>query len=118
MKALIIGKLMYSRFFIFIFAITISSLSANAKDTLTGAMVSAYNTSGLLKQNRAVLRAADEDAATAASQLAPVVSWASSVSHSGSETSSYDTSGSVSISANYTVYDGGKSSLGLEAAKF
>ena len=109
---------MYSRIFIFICVITTSSLSANAKDTLTGAMVSAYNTSGLLEQNRAVLRAADEDVATAASQLAPVVSWASSVSNSGSESSSYDTSGSVSISADYTIYDGGKSSLGLEAAKF
>ena len=118
MKALIIGKLMYSRFFIFIFVITISSLSANAEDTLTGAMVSAYNTSGLLQQNRAVLRAADEDVATAASQLAPVVSWASSASHSGSDSRAYDTSASVSLSADYTIYDGGKSNLGLEAAKF
>ena len=109
---------MYSRFFIFIFVIIISSLSANAEDTLTGAMVSAYNTSGLLQQNRAVLRAADEDVATAASQLAPVVSWASSASHSGSDSSAYDTSASVSLSADYTIYDGGKSSLGLEAAKF
>ena len=102
-----------------IFVITINfSFSANAQDTLTGAMVSAYNTSGLLQQNRAVLRAADEDVATAASQLAPVISWASSVSHSGSDLSSYDTSGSVSLSANFTVYDGGKRNLGLEAAKF
>ena len=93
-------------------------MSANAKDTLTGAMVSAYNTSGLLQQNRAVLRAADEDVATAASQLAPVVSWASSATHSGSDSSAYDTSASVSLSADYTIYDGGQSILGLEAAKF
>ena len=107
------------RILILIFVITSNfSFSANAKDTLTGAMVNAYNTSGLLEQNRAVLRAADEDVATAASQLAPVVSWASSVSHSGSDSSSYDTSGSVSLSADYTIYDGGKNSLGLEAAKF
>jgi outer membrane protein len=94
------------------------SFAANAQDTLTGAMVSAYNTSGLLEQNRAVLRAADEDVATAASQLAPVVSWASSASHSGSDSSSFDTSASISLEADYTLYDGGKSSLGLEAAKF
>ena len=119
LEPLIIGKLMYSRIFIFICVITINfSFSANAKDTLTGAMVSAYNTSGLLEQNRAVLRAADEDVATAASQLAPVVSWASSVSHSDSGSSSYDTSASASLSASYTLYDGGKSNLGLEAAKF
>jgi len=110
---------MHFRIFILLFVLTNSFLvSANAKDTLTGAMVSAYNTSGLLEQNRAVLRAADEDVATAASQLAPVVSWASSVSHSGSGSSSFDTSANASLSASYTVYDGGKSDLGLEAAKF
>ena len=110
---------MYFRIFILLFVLTNSfSVSANAKDTLTGAMVSAYNTSGLLEQNRAVLRAADEDVATAASQLAPVVSWASSVSHSGSGSSSFDTSANASLSASYTVYDGGKNDLGLEAAKF
>ena len=107
------------RILILIFVSTSNfSLSAHAKDTLTGAMVSAYNTSGLLEQNRAVLRAADEDVATAASQLAPVVSWASSASHSGSDFSSFDTSGSISLEADYTLYDGGKSNLGLEAAKF
>ena len=107
------------RILILIFVITSNfSFSAHAKDTLTGAMVSAYNTSGLLEQNRAVLRAADEDVATAASQLAPVVSWASSASHSGSDISSFDTSGSISLEADYTLYDGGKSNLGLEAAKF
>jgi len=107
------------RIFILVVVITSNfSFSANAKDTLTGALVSAYNTSGLLQQNRAVLRAADEDVATAASQLAPVVSWASSASHSGSDISSFDTSGSISLEADYTLYDGGKSSLGLEAAKF
>ena len=107
------------RIFILIVIITSNfSFSANARDTITGALVSAYNTSGLLQQNRAVLRAADEDVATAASQLAPVVSWASSASHSGSDISSFDTSGSISLEADYTLYDGGKSNLGLEAAKF
>jgi outer membrane protein len=107
------------RILILIFMLTSNfSFSANAKDTLTSAMVGAYNTSGLLQQNRAVLRAADEDVATAASQLAPVISWASSVSHSGSGSSSFDTSANVSLSANFTIYDAGKRSLGLEAAKF
>ena len=110
---------MNCKIFIFIFAIVINlSFSAKANDTLTGAMVSAYKTSGLLEQNRAVLRAADEDVASAASQLAPVVSWASSVSHSGSGSSSFDTSSSISLLANFTIYDGGERSLGLEAAKF
>ena len=60
----------------FICAATIGSLMlANEKSTLTGAMVGAYSTSGLLDHNRAVLRAADEDVATAVSSLAPVISW-------------------------------------------
>jgi len=111
---------MYSRIFIFICVVAIgSSFSANAKDTLTDAMVYAYNTSGLLEQNRAVLRAADEDVASAASQLAPIVSWASTVSHSDRNlSSSFDTSASISLLADFTLYDGGKRNLGVEAAKF
>ena len=111
---------MYSRILFFICVITSSfSLAANAKDTLTGAMVNAYNTSGLLQQNRAVLRAADEDVASAASQLAPVVSWASTVSHNDRNVSnSFDTSASISLLADFILYDSGKRSLGVEAAKF
>ena len=111
---------MYSRILFFICVITSSfSLAANAKDTLTGAMVNAYNTSGLLQQNRAVLRAADEDVASAASQLAPVVSWASTVSYKDRNVSnSFDTSATISLLADFTLYDSGKRSLGVEAAKF
>ena len=46
------------RIFILIVVITSNfSFSAKARDTITGALVGAYNTSGLLQQNRAVLRA-------------------------------------------------------------
>mgnify|MGYP001348082892 CR=1 FL=1 len=38
-------------------------------DTLREALVKAYNSSGLLEQNRALLRAADEDVAVAASAM-------------------------------------------------
>jgi outer membrane protein len=81
-------------------------------------MVRAYNNRGLIEKNRAVLRSADEDVETASAQLAPVVSWASSVSHIDSGSSSFDTSASVSLLANFTLYDGGERSLGLQAAKF
>ena len=91
----------------FMCAVTIGSLvSANEKSTLIGAMVSAYSTSGLLEQNRAVLRAADEDVALAASSLAPIISWASTVSHNDRNlTNSFDTSATVSLLADFTVYD-------------
>ena len=80
-------------------------------------MVSAYNTSGLLQQNRAVLRAADEDVATAASQLAPVISWHLRF-HIAVVTSVLMIRQECFSSADFTVYDGGKRNLGLEAAKF
>ena len=49
-------------------------LNASA-ETLADALVAAYNHSGLLDQNRAVLRAADEDVAIAKSALKPVLRW-------------------------------------------
>jgi len=44
-------------------------------DNLTDAFIGAYNTSGLLEQNRALLRAADEDVAIALSALRPIINW-------------------------------------------
>ena len=45
-------------------------------ETLADALTYAYNHSGLLDQNRALLRAADEDVAQAVAALMPVISWA------------------------------------------
>ena len=42
-------------------------------ETLTDALISAYRNSHLLDQNQAVLRAADEDLATAVGTLLPVL---------------------------------------------
>ena len=44
-------------------------------DNITDAFIGAYNTSGLLEQNRALLRAADEDVAIALSALRPIINW-------------------------------------------
>jgi outer membrane protein len=57
-------------------------IAANA-ETLADALVSAYRNSNLLEQNRATLRAADEDVAQAVSALRPVISWTAdyTVSH-------------------------------------
>ena len=44
-------------------------------ETLADALVSAYRNSNLLQQNRATLRAADEDVAQAVSALRPVIQW-------------------------------------------
>lgn len=58
-------------------ALTFAAPLAKA-ETLADALSSAYNNSGLLDQNRAVLRAADEDVAQAMASLRPVINWAAS----------------------------------------
>lgn len=44
-------------------------------DNLADAMIGAYQSSGLLEQNRALLRVADEDVANVVSLLRPIVDW-------------------------------------------
>ena len=52
---------------IVVFVAGLASATPAASETLADALVGAYNHSGLLEQNRAVLRAADEDVAVAIS---------------------------------------------------
>ena len=105
------------------------SLNAAQADTLREALVSAYNSSGLIEQNRALLRAADEDVATAASALGTVVTWSASTERAFaygnstnflSQTAPFDsaaTSVNVGITARLTLYDGGQNKFALAAAK-
>ena len=51
-------------------------------ETLADALAAAYVNSGLIQQNRALLRAADEDVVIAASKLRPILQWSSSVKRS------------------------------------
>ena len=44
-------------------------------DTLADALAAGYENSGLLEQNRALLRVADEDVAQAVAALMPIVNW-------------------------------------------
>jgi outer membrane protein len=94
-------------------------------DTLADALAGAYNNSGLLQQNRALLRAADEDVAVALSALRPIIGWSADVTYSDSEArssltgirSSADTSGSLGLSAEIVLFDGGRSRIGVDIAK-
>lgn len=61
-------------------AVSFSALAAQA-DTLADSMTLAYRNSGLLDQNRALLRAADEDVAQAVSALRPILSWSAGLRH-------------------------------------
>lgn len=94
-------------------------------ETLRGALTTAYNNSGLLDQNRALLRAADEDVAQAMSALRPIIGWSASMARSISSrtventviSENMQTATSLAIVAELTLFDGGANKFMLEAAK-
>ena len=94
-------------------------------ENLTDAMVGAYNTSGLLEQNRALLRAADEDVAIAASTLRPVVDFIVAAQRDYSTTGSSSVAGvttnTTSVTAqlglDWLIWDNGARRLSLDAAR-
>lgn len=101
--------------------------AAARAESLAEALAGAYTHSGLIEQNRAVLRAADEDVAQAISELRPVVSWSGNVTRSFGRSSSQSTgfttvhsasnTAAIELLAEITLYDGGANRLGVEAAK-
>jgi outer membrane protein len=107
-------------------ALAAAPLAARA-ETLADAMAAAYEHSGLLEQNRALLRAADENVAQALSALRPIVSWSANLARdfgvaanaaSGfALVGSASTSASINLSAQMLIYDGGQSAIGVEIAK-
>lgn len=95
-------------------------------DTLADALVGAYTHSGLLDQNRALLRAADEDVAIAGSVLRPIVNWTADLTRQfGNSTSGItglnadigSTSGSVGLNATLQLFDGGADAARVAAGK-
>lgn len=93
-------------------------------ETLSDAMASAYINSGLLEQNRALLRAADEDVAIALAALRPVIDWSASFTRNwvdrnqGVGRSSINTdTGSIGISASQLLWDGGATMLSIDSAQ-
>lgn len=99
-------------------------------DNLADALIGAYNTSGLLEQNRALLRAADEDVAIAVAALRPVIDWTLSATHSWNRSRNLNTFGTAFVTStsqvptvfagltlDQIVYDGGASRLSRQAAQ-
>lgn len=87
-----------------------------AAESLSDAMAQAYRQSGLIDQNRAVLRAADEDVAQAVSLLRPVLNYAARASYSDPAIDD-NFSATVGLDAEMLLYDFGRSALGVDAAK-
>lgn len=89
---------------------------AGVAETLKDALRSAYNHSGLLHQNRALLRAADEDVAQAVAALRPVINWTAEYSYA--EARPIDPNlFSLNLGFSQLLYDFGRSNLRTEALK-
>ncbi|WP_441351547.1 TolC family outer membrane protein [Sulfitobacter sp. KE42] len=95
-------------------------------ETLADALVGAYTHSGLLDQNRALLRAADEDVASAVSTLKPVVRWSAGLTQNFGKVrtgaspvtiDNDDLTAALSLAAELVLYDFGARQLRVEAAK-
>ena len=93
-----------------------AALPARA-ESLADAMVAAYRHSALMDQNRAVLRAADEDVAVAVSALRPVIQWAASHTYRYIEGGIEQNTSTLSLAAQMTLFDFGRSELAIDIAK-
>jgi outer membrane protein len=108
-------------------AMVLATPATLSAETLADALASAYNTSGLLEQNRALLRAADEDVASTIARLRPIINWSTDITRnysnrSGSASgfvtgSSGTTNLNAGITAEWLLYDFGRTRFGIEAAK-
>ncbi len=119
----------WARGWIAVAVIAVAAPAAHA-DTLADALAGAYNNSGLLEQNRALLRAADEDVAGTVAGLRPIISWSTDVTRSYtnrsggtgvnasfSNSSSGSTNLNAGITAEWLLYDFGRTPLAIDAAK-
>lgn len=90
--------------------------SLAAAESLRDSLRNAYKNSGILVQNRALLRAADEKVADAVAALRPVISWSSKFAHAYNDAGNSD-SLTTSLNAKWLLYDFGSSDLQTEALK-
>ncbi len=109
-----------------IMGVSLLSTQATQAETLSDALIGAFNHSGLLEQNRALLRAADEDVAIATASLRPILNFTGSLGRSFSRKSNHSTglltdtsstTATVGIALDLLIYDGGQTRLAIEAAK-
>ncbi|TKA94130.1 transporter, partial [Cereibacter changlensis] len=112
----------------------LTSAGALRAETLADTLIAAYRNSNLLDQNRALLRATDEDVAVAVAALRPIVQFVAQSDYAFSRTSgstlgagglavstgrsnNESLTSSVGITASMTLYDFGRNALAIEAAK-
>ncbi len=105
-------------------AVLLSAPLAARAETLADALKSAYLNSGLLDQNRALLRAADEDVAQAVAGLRPIIDWTTDITRDfgrtrniGLSRNTGTTSANLGVTASLLLYDFGRSNLIIESTK-
>ncbi|MGB5067523.1 MAG: TolC family outer membrane protein [Albidovulum sp.] len=103
-------------FFIGLGVIGVLAAPSARAETLADALISAYKNSNILDQNRAVLRAADEDVATAVSAMRPVLQWVINSGYSRTPTTS-GFAASLSLSGEVVLFDFGRNQIGVDIAK-
>ncbi len=93
-------------------------------ESLADALRDAYINSGLLEQNRALLRAADEDVAQAVASLRPIIDWSADIQrdfarsgNAGRARNTGETNANLGIVGSLLLYDFGRSDFLTEAAK-
>lgn len=113
----------FSRLFV-VMSLSLTVLAGPVRsETLATVLRDAYHNSGLLDQNRAVLRAADENVAQSLAALRPVITWQSQAIYAtNSDVASTGSivdnmSASISITLSLLLADGGASALGTEVQK-
>ena len=104
--------------FSFIF-LMVFSIQQTKAETLADSMISAYRNSNLLEQNRAVLRAADEDLATAVASLRPVFAYSATrgFSWANSDAAPDQSSTTFSLNGSLNLYDFGRGELAKSIKK-
>ena len=106
-------------------AVALVGLPAGAQ-TLTDTLIAAYRNSNLLDQNRALLRAADEDVAQSVAALRPVINFVARADARSAQTQAplgggtirnEDLSAQIALSGEITVFDFGRNRLAVQAAE-
>ncbi|MDT8856198.1 TolC family outer membrane protein [Paracoccaceae bacterium Fryx2] len=106
-------------------AVALMAAPALRAETLTDALIAAYRNSNLLDQNRALLRATDEDLAVAVSNLRPVIDFTARSTYTyaegqnllGAATVSETLSTVFVLAAELMLYDYGRRALAVSSAK-
>lgn len=108
-------------------SVSMVSLGAAKAETLSDALAAAYENSGLLDQNRALLRAADEDVASTLALLRPMINWFGEIglgytvgetaATTPSSYNSMDRQAAIGLSFELLLFDNGVTKLAVDAAK-